>query len=417
MAGARSDPSDSDPGAPRSHGRVAYVVRAFPMLSQTFILNELLALDALGLEARIYSLEVSRARREHVGADRLRERVHVLEPSSKATRRVARRRPFAWFSGWVGAWFRSVVRRDPLALPRFRQAVALAADCRRRDVRHLHAHFADDATAVAATAAHLAGISFSFTAHAFDVFRNDVDRARLVRHLRSARFIVTVSEFNVRFLRELAGRAIRVELVFNGIDLARFSPPATPPGPPFTIACVARLVAKKGVEVLIDACRILKERGIAFRCEHIGTGIERATFEKRAADAGLAGVFEFRGPQVQEQVIDLYRRAHVFALPCIVAADGDRDGLPVAIVEALACGVPVVSTAVTGIPEAVTDGVNGVIVAQNDALAVADAIERLAKDDAARARMAAEARRSVAEKFDRDRTIRRLFAILEEAVG
>ncbi len=422
MRGARAGTTDTDrwEHATRSRaggGRVAYVVRSFPLISQTFVLNELLALDALGIDARVFALERSRARREHRGTKAMRARTERL-PGDENRRRAWRknrktiaRRPVAWLSGFLRA------RRREEGVRQYLQAGMLAARCIKRGIRHLHAHFADEATIVAAEAARLARISFSFTAHAYDVFREDVDRALLVRNLRAARFVVTVSDYHVRYLRELAGDSVRVERIYNGIDLERFTPAPAPPPPPLRIACVARLIEKKGIGVLIDACRVLRDRGVDFRCELVGAGEGRERFERQAEVAGLGERFSFLGARVQDDVIALYRRSHVFALPCLVAEDGDRDGLPVAIVEALACGLPVVTTAVTGIPEAVSNDGNGFIVPERDAEAVAAAIERLANDGALRARLGSAARTSVATKFDQSASARRLAALFEETVG
>jgi glycosyltransferase involved in cell wall biosynthesis len=304
----------------------------------------------------------------------------------------------------------------PKLLWRFLQASYVADRARRARIRHLHAHFANHPATVAHQASRLLGIPFSFTAHAYDVYR-DADTRVIARKMRDARFTITVSEYNADFLRSLAnGSRPRVELVRNGIDMNRFSPPATRPDGPFTILAVARLVEKKGLTFLVEACRNLRDRGLAFRCEIVGKGAQQPRLDGLIRDWDLRDRVTLVGALAQQEIVERYRRAHVVVLPCIVGSDGNRDGLPVSIVEALACGVPVISTAVTGIPEAVRHEVNGLLVPQGDALGLSDALERLMRDPELRTRLSAAARASVTEDFDQAKTAARLWTLFEEAL-
>jgi glycosyltransferase involved in cell wall biosynthesis len=279
-------------------------------------------------------------------------------------------------------------------------------------VRHLHAHFANRTATVAQQAAKLLGIPFSFTAHAFDIYR-DADHEVIARKMADARFTATVSDYNVKFLKSLVnGHRARIELVRNGIDMTRFAPPREIPSGPFRILAVARLVEKKGIPILVEACALLRQRGLEFCCDIIGKGALRADLERMIRDAALTDSVRLLGPLTQQEIIGHYHRAHLLALPCIVGSDGNRDGLPVSIIEALACGVPVISTPVTGIPEAVQHEENGLLVAEGDAVALADGIERVMRDSELYERLRSSARPSVERMFDENRTAARLYKLL-----
>jgi colanic acid/amylovoran biosynthesis glycosyltransferase len=398
--------------------RVGYVLRRFPVLSETFILNEILALEKQGIEVSIFALAPTRDPKFHEGLSRLRGNVSYI-PSLlewkdvlKANRRLYGKNPQRYRS----ALWKALRSFNPTFIWRFLQAGCVADKARSARLQHLHAHFANRATTVASLASRLTKIPYSFTAHAFDIFIEGSQR-HLNDRMTRARFVVTVSDCNIKFLTSiLAGRAARLVKIYNGIDLSRFTPgPPPPPMPPLHILAVARLVEKKGLPILVEACALLRDRGVDFRCTLVGKGAMRPILEGRIKDLGLGEFITMPGARTQGEVLELYRASHVFALPCIVGDDGNRDGLPVSIVEALACGLPVVSTPVTGIPEAVLEGVNGFLVPEKDVRALADALERLARDHGLRERLAGGARDSVASKFDQDQTAKMLHDLLAEA--
>jgi colanic acid/amylovoran biosynthesis glycosyltransferase len=396
---------------------VGYVLRKFPVLSETFVLNEILALEARGVAVHVFALAPSRDPRFHEGVGRLRATIHHvpgatdLKPLFASARRQAGRSPRR-FRRQLGEVLRT---GRPKLLWRFMQASYVADRARRAGVRHLHAHFANHPATVAHQASRLLGVSFSFTAHAFDMYR-DADPRAIVRKMADARFTITISEYNGRVLRSMAnGHAPRVELVRNGIDMNRFAPPASRPDAPFRILAVARLVEKKGLPFLIEACRVLRDRGLEFRCEIVGKGAQQPLLDGLIRQWDLGERVALLGALAQQEIVERYHRAHVLVLPCIVGEDGNRDGLPVSIVEALACGVPVLSTAVTGIPEVVCDGVNGLIVPERDGVALADRIERLMKDGGLHRRLQAGARQSVLDDFDQEKTATRLYTLMREA--
>jgi glycosyltransferase involved in cell wall biosynthesis len=295
------------------------------------------------------------------------------------------------------------------------QAGYIANEARRLKATHFHAQFANGPTTVAHLASRITGIPFSFTAHATDIFKTGVSGKALSHKARASQFVVTVSEFNKRYLEEVcAGSAKKIVRVYNGIDLDRFAPNGQPPMAPFRFVCVARLVEKKGLPVLVEAARLLKDRGLEFEIDLIGKGRLRSPLRDQIRAAGLERQVHLIGPKTQLEVLAYFHAAHAAVLPAIVGSDGNREGLPVSITEALACGLPVVSTPVTGIPEAVEDGVNGLLVPPGDAPALAGAMERLLTEDGLYPALRAHARASVEARFDRRKTAEHLVELFRK---
>jgi colanic acid/amylovoran biosynthesis glycosyltransferase len=393
--------SPSEPGS-----RIGYVLKVYPRFSETFILNEVLAHQAAGVDLEIFSLRPPRDGRFH------EDLAEVRAPVTYLADRV-RRAPDLWdLLGAAAAELPGLEHhlRDLLVadVHDAAQAVELALLARERGITHLHAHFASVATTVARLASLLAGIPYTFTAHAKDIFHEQVDADDLRRKLQDASAVVTVSEFNVEHLRRAHGAASAgVQRVYNGLDLDRF-PYCSPRRRPPLLAGVGRLVEKKGFADLVDACAVLARRGRRFRCEIVGAGPEEDALRRRVAAAGLDGAVRLRGPLPQGEVRALVTEAAALAAPCVVGADGNRDGLPTVLLEAMALGTPCVSTPVTGIPEVVRHDRTGLLVPEHDAEALADALERLLDDGILRERLALAARALVEEDFDVHRQAARL---------
>jgi len=279
-------------------------------------------------------------------------------------------------------------------------AAELARQVRLRDLSHLHAHFATSATTVARLAAHFAGITYSFTAHAKDIFHDSVCEKDLRRKLHDARATITVSDYNRTNLSDrFRDQPNRITRIYNGIDLEQFSYSAPAESEPVILA-VGRLVEKKGFPDLIDACAHLEDRGRPFSCRIIGGGEDDAELRARITRLGLSESVHLLGPRPQPEVIAELRRAAVFAAPCVVGSDGNRDGLPTVLLEAMALGTPCISTDVTGIPEAIVHGRTGWIVPQHDPVALADALARLLDDPSLRRDLSRAARAHIERHFD-----------------
>ena len=400
------------PTVPVTRPKVAYVLKVYPRFSETFILNEILAHQEAGEPVAIYSLRRSDDQRFHEAIARVRSPViHV--PQAHSNRATA-----LWQALRRGR--RCGLNVDVLMdgeedidAADLEQALFLAAAVREQGIAHLHAHFGTLATSVARLAAKLAGISYSFTAHAKDIFHRDVEPAVLRRKLADAAAVVTVSEFNLRYLKTHFERAAdAVKVVYNGIDLEHFRFNAPDQRRPLILG-VGRLVEKKGFDYLIEACAELAAQGRQFSCEIAGPGVLAAALQARIDALNLSDRVRLCGPLPQAELRTKLGQASVLAAPCVISADADRDGLPTILLEAMALGTPCVSTDVTGIPEVLRHNQTGLRVAQRDPQDLATACAALLADVDLRQRLATAARALVEKQFDIRRNsadLRRLFA-------
>lgn len=389
--------------------KVGYVLKMFPRLSETFILTEILAREAAGEDIEIASLRSPIDGRFHTGLGSLRATVTWIPYGS-------RKADVLW----------QTLRDARAALPRLSamlpamldepvedaiQAISVAQWAVDTGVTHLHAHFATTSATVARLASLLTGIPYSFTAHAKDIFHESVSDAELAPKFADAHHVVTVSDYN---LTDLAVRhpGARLHRVYNGLDLSALPMRAAQPTAPRLVA-VGRLVEKKGFADLIDALAILRERGTELPTLLVGGGRLEEELAAQVVACGLHDLVVMTGPRGQRETHAAIRSATMLAAPVVVAADGDRDGLPTVLLEAMAIGTPVVSTPVTGIPEAVVDGQTGLLVPERDPFALADALQRLLDEPLFARRLAVGARRRVEERFD----VRRQAAALAQLCG
>jgi glycosyltransferase involved in cell wall biosynthesis len=416
-------------------GAVAYVLKGFPRRSETFIASEIHRVEQLGVEARLFVLKPADEPDRHTVVDRMRavpsylpattslSASHALPwlarnvgPFLPALGAVARRRPVG-LARAVGmaaaqAW-RS--RRRVLAAPRkiylkeFLLAVALAQRVLGDTaIVRLHAHFAHGSTTVAWLASTVTGVPFSFTGHAKDLYNVELNPAGLLaRKTAAATFVVTCTEANGRHLRAL-GTTTPIHVIHHGLSSDFADLTAVPlehrDGPTLRILGVGRLVPKKGFDTFVEACALLRARGLPFEAVIAGErGDHEPVVRGLVAAHRLDGRLTLAGPLTPRQLFAEYRRASVFSLACRVHDDGDRDGIPNVLVEAMACATPVVTTAVSGIPELVRDGSNGILVPPDDPAALADAWTRLWEDRALAGRLAEAGRRTVIDDFDGDR--------------
>lgn len=384
--------------------RIAYVLKMYPRFSETFIVNEILELERQGVEVRVYALMRPNDGRFHASLARVRAQV-VYVPEFPLSQAGALWGPHRAAFGrgrnaYLSTLKHAATRGHAGALKRFLQAGFIADHVARHPVDALHAHFASSATRVANYVSRLTGVPCSFTAHAKDIFHEEVNPDTLRDKIKAARFVVTVSDFNRDYLRDLMGPVpADVRRLYNGIDLSLFAETASVRDPHLILG-VGRLVEKKGFGDLILACKVLAIRGVDFRCEIIGQGALETALRAQIEHLGLTDRVALIGPRPQDEVLQAYRRAAIFALPCIIGADGNRDGLPTVLIEAMATGAACVSTDVTGVPEIITHDVDGLVVPQNNPNALADALERLLADADLRARFASAGRAKVERTFD-----------------
>lgn len=398
--------------------QIAYILKMYPRFSETFILNEVLELERQGMRLQIFSLKKPDDGRFHADVSRVQANTTYLPESPLLAPRAfyeAHRQVFAWNRGHYLRLLLDVLKRRRFgALKRFLQAGYIAPRLHQQGITHVHAHFATSATSVALYLHRLGGFSYSFTAHAKDIYLESVSTDVLHRKLAAARFTITVSDYNRTHLLSL-GASDRVVRIYNGLDLRQFSPHEVAPDDPPLVLGVGRLVEKKGFADLIRACAILRREGCRFQCRIVGKGELERPLRALIDELDLAAQVELSGPMPREVLLDLYPRASVVTAPCIVGADGNRDGLPTVLIEAMALGVPVVSTDVTGIPELVEDGRTGLLVAQHDPQALAGAIRLLLEDRAAAGALARAGRERVEAMFDLRENIAQLRALFDQA--
>jgi colanic acid/amylovoran biosynthesis glycosyltransferase len=401
---------------PERRRRVGYVLKRYPRISETFVASELIELERLGEQLTVFAVSRPEEPFAHRFVRDLRADVVYLphrlwrEPVrvARALRRVVRSDP----RGWLGAARYCLWPPRRKGLRRLLQATVLRAEMERAGIDHAHAHFATAAARLANLAWRMGGPSYSVTVHAKDIYHRDVRVDHLRDKLSPARFVATVSQANRTYLEQFDLNG-RLRVVPNSVDLRRLGPPRSAPSEPDVVLSVARLVEKKGLPDLLAACALLRLRGVSPRLEIVGDGPLRGQLEGAAARLGIDA--RFRGALPQEEVLELMRRAAVFCLPSVVAADGDRDGLPTSVLEAMALGLPVVTTAVNGLAEAVLHERTGLVVPQGDPSALAGAIERLLSDPVLAARLAVGGRRRVERHFSLERSATLLRSLFPEA--
>jgi glycosyltransferase involved in cell wall biosynthesis len=393
----------------------------FPRLSETFILNEILELERQEVALHIFSMKRPAEEVVHDHASEVRSPVTYLpENFLRSTLSIVRGQVYAWRkhrSTWRRT-LRNVLRRARLGSNRadlmaFYQACCVIREM--RDIQHLHAHYASVPARLSLLVRRISGASYSITTHAKDIFQdNPFASPKLLERMLQARFVVANSRFSAGHIRLGLGTRAEIHTVYNGIDLDAFPLRKSEPHEP-VILSVGRLVEKKGFSDLISACRILKQRGARFTCELVGTGRLSETLKRQIRNCAVGDRIRMLGPLSQRVLRQHLERAMVFALPCIQAVDGDRDILPNVIKEAMAVGVPAVTTRLDGIEELVEDGVSGALVPPGDPTALASKLELLLNDRHLRSRLATGGRAVIEERFDRRSNIVKLKSLLQSA--
>ncbi len=396
--------------------KVAYVLSRFPHLTETFILREMLLLREMGYDVHVFSLFDPLPYPVHRQAETMLPYTHY-SPLIRSRALLAANARFLLKSPlrYARALYHAVTlaRHEPQILARslllFPKAVYFAQVMQQLGIEHIHAHFVWVNGIVAQVVADLIGVTVSLHPHAFGLFMRD---PRDVSHqLALADGVITVSEYHRQFIADLCPRwsPEDIAIVHYGIDPQDFTPQKNPPPDDrIRILSVGSLTAKKGHPYLIEACAGLKERGIPFHCTIVGAGPQRETLAAQIARLSLQDEVTLAGAKPQAEVRDLYAHSDIFALACIIAPDGDRDGMPNVLLEAMAMQLPVVTTPVTGIPELVLNGETGLLVPSGDAAALAEALARLANDEDLRHRLGQRGRQKVIAEFDIHQTAARL---------
>jgi len=411
----RGDSIPGGAGARRRSDPLAdsvFILGPFPQLSQTFVYRELEALVRGGHEVEILA---TRRRRLPAGQPSaalldLCDRAAYCDVASPGRAlRLARRAAGARARAALAAMWR-LPHRSAFHRWRVAAAAAIAADVApmlaARGTRYLHAHFAGFETELAMALSRLLGVPWGATWHAFDIYE---DRNALAEKIGEAETIWSCTAANVAHLQAIAPEhAHKVRLAYHGLDLRHFAAPVAPSRPRLVLG-VGRLIEKKGFEHLLRAAALLAGRRRPIELRIVGEGERRPALERLRRDLGLSPSV-FGGAAGNREVIAAMRAAAVLAAPSVVARSGDVDGIPNVILEAMACGRPIVATRVSGIPEVVLDGETGFLVEPGDEVGLAEAIERILDAPELAERLGAAGRARIERDFDVDRNIRAFVA-------
>jgi len=387
-------PATQSMSPPQGRGSIAVVLKGYPRLSETFVAQELLALERRGFSLALFSLRRPTDIATHPLHEEIKARVTYLpEYLHHGPLRVLRAwrhaRKLPGYAKALSAWRRDFRRdRTRNRARRFGQALVLATELP-PDVTHLHAHFLHTPASVARYAAMLRGLAWSVSAHAKDIWTLPDWEKR--EKLAECTFVATCTSCNATHLRELAPRAASVDLVYHGIDTARFPAPSrtrssadgSSERTPVTLLAVGRAVDKKGFDDLLRALALIpKERH--WQLLHVGDGPKLPLLKTLAKELHIDERIRWLGPQAHAVVLGAYRAADVFVLPSRIASDGDRDGLPNVLLEAQSQRLACVSTRVSGIPELIVDGETGLLVSPRATDELASALTRLIADPSLR---------------------------------
>lgn len=415
--------------------QIGYILKGYPRTSETFITNEIRLLEKMGVGLSIFSVKKLEGQKNHAMVKDITAPVTYLpqaDPLSEA--RFSRwlidnvpkfsashislfkQKPLAYLRVFLECLLMSIQYRTGLfEWPRevfvkeFLQAGFIAnAALESGKIQHFHAHFCHGATTIAMFASNMTGIPFSFTAHAKDIYLKELNPGDLLqKKLRRAEFAVTCTGANEEYLKQLAPQGAIIHKIYHGLDTKLFSvgqhdavnkqDEKLP-----VLLSVGRLVEKKGFDYLVQACSLLKAKGRQFQCQIVGGGDDdvKAKLVSLIKDLDVEDTIKLHGAVTQEELRDIFKNATVFALPCLVVDNGDRDGIPNVLVEAMSMRVPVISTDISGIPELIDNNVNGLLVPEKNAEAMADAIERLLLDSVLRQQLADAGRDRVCKDFD-----------------
>lgn len=401
--------------------QIGYILKMFPRFSETFIMNEILELEHQGAEVTIFSILPPMDGKFHPRLSRISAKVHYVPPHRYSefwtTLRNSKGFLKAHKKGYAKALWHALECSKDSALKYLILAGHIAELSRPLNLDCFHSHFASSPTHIAMYASIMTGVPFSFVAHAKDIYLNNLDRKLLRDMIKYSSFAVTVSDANKDHLQKIAGNRNNGKLIriYNGLDLDYFKNHDNKRAPDYILS-VGRLVEKKGFHILIKAIKILKDRGKKIKCEIIGEGDERVPLESQIAKYNLKRSVKLLGPLPQDEVVRRMKQATAFVLPAIIAEDGNRDALPTVLLEAMAVGLPAVSTELVGIPEILDNGKCGMLVKQKDPKALADSIEKIIDDSKLRERYARAGLCKVKKDFNVKKNVRELHDHMHQTI-
>ncbi len=402
---------------------VAYILLRFPFLTETFVADEIRQVQKQGVRVHLFSLLRPRNQPKQPGSKDLGEETRYA-PELYSWRLWRAQLYFLFGSPRVyfGSLFQLVRQPRRQAFLRvflqrvlvFFKAVSIAFELRHTDVQIIHAHFAWLSGAAAMVISRLLAIPFTVTVHAYDIYASN-DLLDLV--VRSASKVIAISEYNKNQVLALCPgvNQDRITIIHCGIDLDLFSPPAErhPQNGAVRILSIGSLIDKKGHSILIQACKRLVSIGLELQCTIIGSGPDEARLRQEIVESGLEDRVVLAGPRRREEVLEAYRHNDLFVLASQISEGGDRDGIPVVLMEALAMRLPAISTRVSGIPELVRPGETGWLVPERDANALADTMLAVARQSEMGAHWACNGRTLVEREFEIKKNASRLIQVFQ----
>ncbi len=405
--------------------KIAYIFTRFPCLTQLFALREVEELRRLGIDVQPYSLNRVQAEEMQDSLMKFWFDKTIYVPSSSSFQclvslsKISIKHFRIFWGGLIVKYISGNIQNLRYlfaSLAVFSQATHITQELVKTNVMWIHAHFATNATTVAWIIKHLSGIPYSFTPHAYDIFKREFQTEFLKTKIQDAHFVVAESQFNKFFLQNFSEQKSengRYPVIHCGVgaDYLHRQLKKDYKNPFPIILCIARLVEKKGHEYLIRALDIIKQQALDFKCIMVGNGPLKEQLINQVKEKKLEDRVEFVGEFSPVQVRDILERADIFCLPCIHANSGDRDGIPVALMEAMAKRLPVISTHMKGITELIRSGDNGLLVPERDEQALADALITLLKSANLRSRLAEAGYNTIHEYFNSQKETTKLYQI------
>ena len=388
----------------------AYLFERFPSFGQTFCYREVAEVYRQGVAPPIFSIRNPKGEPAQDWDARIVKRVHYLPEEKELLEEVQRASKRRRFTPVIIAALDEWGRRTDFL--RLYQAVYVGLRLQELGIHHVHAHFAGMAARTAFWVAKFFPVTFSFTAHANDIFAPRNFEIGLEKLIQTARLIITETDYSEKFLRErFPERADRIHRIYNGLNLAEFGHANFSSDPPLIVA-IGRLIPKKGFANLIRACGLLVEHRISFRCEIFGEGPLENQLRAQIEELGLQERVQLLGAKPQHDLREHLARANVFVMPSVAEAEGGMDNLPTVIMEAMAAGLPVVSTRIGGIPEMVVENETGFLVQPEDAMALVGAIEKVTNDRSLGQRLGQAGYQRAQRLFSIEKNARDLCALL-----
>lgn len=401
--------------------KVAYIMSRFPHLPETFILREMIEVERQGLEVALYPLIVQTQNVIHPEAQDWMARAHRL-PWISGEILSANWRRFTTHPAQYASLFWQVFSGNLpspkffiRALAMFPKMIRMAELMQADGISHIHAHYATHPALAAWVIHRLTGIPYSITAHAHDIY---VDRTMLAPKIHDAAFIVAISDFNRQFLARHLGEWVlgKTHVIRCGIQPERYKPTQKQPSERFEIVSIGSLQPYKGQQYLVEACAILHQRGLNFRCQIIGGGELRSELEQLIASHNLQGQVILTGPQTQDSVAKMLGEADCYVQPSIITPSGKMEGIPVALMEAMACALPVIATQISGIPELVLPAETGCLVPEKNPEALANAILSYSANPDSAQTLAQKGRNLILNEYTLQDNISMLLLLLNNSV-